>query len=126
MARAKPDAGDASRARWTEADARAALNALAASGLTVKEFATQAGLEKDRLYRWRHRLGVVGSMYGKRRAPAQPRARSRTSSALIEIEPPRHTGQIELVLRSGITLRVAETIDPGTLARLVDALARSD
>jgi len=126
MTRATPDVGNARRASpWTESEARAALKAWGATGLTVNEYARQEGIHRERLYRWRRRLGVVGSIR-KRRVPAKPnaRARSRKPPPVIEIQSPRHAGQIEVVLGAGVTLRVAETIDPGTLARLVDAINR--
>ena len=45
--------------------------------------------------------------------------------AVIELRPtpsPRRADPIEIVLASGVTLRVAETIDPAALAQLVTAL----
>lgn len=100
------------RARsWKIADARAALKALAASGLSVGAFAQREGLDSDRLYRWRRRLA------GDReaRVPATP--------AVIEIRPTsRRAELVEIVLASGVTLRVSETIDAFALARLVAAL----
>ena len=100
------------RARpWKIADARAALNAQAASGLSVGAFAQREGLDSDRLYRWRRRLA------GERKA------RVTATPAVIEMRlSPRRAEVVEIVLASGVTLRVTETIDGSALARLVAAL----
>lgn len=92
--------------RWTERDAAAVLTALDESGLSVYAFATREGLDADRLYRWRARLS--GS--GRRRSPA-----------FVEIKPAA-TSPIEVLLRSGLVLRVPGGFDEGTLRRLVGAL----
>jgi hypothetical protein len=104
------------KSRWTVADARAALSELAASGLSVRAFARSEGLDEERLYRWRRRFS----------AETVPQAIALTSAtpALIEIRssPQRRTEPVEIVLTSGVTLRVAEAIDPAALTRLVAAL----
>ena len=108
------------RRRWSTADARAALRALVASGLSVSAFAQREGLDEERLYRWRRR-------FGRERRAAARAATPPVAPALIELRPtpsPRRGEPIEIVLSSGVTLRVAETIEPATLARLVAALER--
>lgn len=45
------------RLRWTEQDARTALTALQRSGEAVSVFAAEHGLDPQRLYSWRRRLG---------------------------------------------------------------------
>jgi hypothetical protein len=95
-----------SRRRWTIDDARAALSALEASGLPVSVFATREGLDPQRLYGWRRRLGAV--------APEAP-------PAFVELR----AGQgahVEVVLRSGRVLRVPESFDASALRRLLDVL----
>lgn len=102
------------KSRWTVAEARAALHEVAASGLTVSAYAVREGLDAERFYRWRRRLGV-----GRKRQ----RATAPTTPALIELRPvARRAEPVEIVLPSGVTLRVAEAIDPAALARLVAAL----
>jgi hypothetical protein len=57
--------------------------------------------------------------------PATPAAPS--PPPLLELHPSpdaRRGAAIEIVLSSGVTLRVAETIEPAALARLVAALER--
>jgi transposase-like protein len=106
----------ARRRRWTAAEARATLAALSNSGLTASAFAQQEGLEVERLRRWRRRL-----------ASTEQRPRPATGPAgaaeLIELCP-RQPQPVEIVLRSGRVLRVAETIDTAALARLVAALEK--
>ncbi len=99
------------RRRWTMAEARATLAALAASGLSLADFARREGLSPERLYRWRRTLAADGR-----------RAASRAE--VIEIRP-RRAEPVEIVLASGRVLRVSETIDVSALARLVAALERA-
>lgn len=99
---------------WSTADARAALVKHAASGLSLSEFALREGIDADRLYRWRRQLG-------EKTAPAKAAVPSHP--AVIELRSgPRSDERVEIVLAVGVTLRVAETIDPTALARLVAAL----
>src|ERR1700722_2069442 len=46
-----------SRPRWTEQDARGARAALQRSGKSVRAFSTEHGLDPQRLYSWKRRLG---------------------------------------------------------------------
>lgn len=90
--------------RWNVDDARAVLGRLDASGLTVGEFAAREDIDRQRLYRWRAQLREAGP-------------------AFVEIA--RTTGSasgIEVVLRSGRVLRVAEGFGEETLRRLVQVL----
>lgn len=96
--------------RWTEDDARAVLDAHAASGLSVAAFAAREGLDPQRVYSWRRRLG---------------RSIEATSApAFIEIRPSAKCEVLEIVLRGGRVVRVTESIDPSVLRRFVDALER--
>lgn len=88
---------------------------LAASGLSLSEFARREGIGADRLYRWRRLLGEKA----ERPAPGSGAA----PPAVIELRAgPRGTERVEVVLASGVTLRITETIDPAALTRLVSAL----
>ena len=102
------------RRRWTPAEAHSVVNALTSSGLSPRAFAEREGLDVARLYRWRRRLA------GENRSGAPTSA---ASPEVIEIRP-RRAEPIEIVLVSGVVLRVSETIDPTALARLVVALER--
>jgi transposase-like protein len=96
------------RRRWKESEAREVLEAARASGLTLSAFAAREGLGAHRLYFWKQRLeqtskdgsSPVAFLELRRSAPAP----------------------VEIVLRSGRTLRVSESIDAEALRRLVDVL----
>jgi transposase-like protein len=45
------------RPRWTERDAREVLAALGRSGKTVSVFSVEHGIDPQRVYGWRRRLG---------------------------------------------------------------------
>jgi hypothetical protein len=55
--------------RWNEEDAREALAALDASGLSAEGFARAQGFSAQRLWWWRHRLASAPKHSGPRRAP---------------------------------------------------------
>lgn len=96
-----------SQRRWTPEEARAVLTALAASRLSVSEFAARRGLDPQRLYFWKRRLDA---------APHDG-----TPPAFIEVMP-RSEPCIEVVLRCGRILRTPATIDTGILRQLLDAV----
>jgi hypothetical protein len=97
------------RRRWTEADARTALEDFDRSGLSERAFALREGIERQRLQRWRRRL-EGGS-------PASPTR----ALSFVEVRP-RTPERVEVVLRSGRVLRFAEEIEAVALRRLVDVL----
>jgi transposase-like protein len=120
MPRPETKAPYSKRRRWRARDARTALDAAAASGLSVGEFAKREGLVAERLYRWQRRFAREPKT--EARAPTPPAA-----PAIIELRPTMQreaAGSVEIVLVSGVVLRVAETIDPDAVARLVAALER--
>ena len=99
---------------WSTANARAALVEQGASGLSLSEFARREGIDADRLYRWRRQLG-------EKRVPRKAVVASQPP--VIELRSrPRADERVEIVLASGITLRVAESIEPAALGRLIAAL----
>jgi transposase-like protein len=127
MPRPQAHVDDSRRRHWRVPEARAAVDALAASGLSVNAFAKREGLDTKRLYRWRRRFARDRKPEGQAVTPAAPAAppaiielRAATSSSSRRTE----TESVEIVLVSGVVLRVAETIDPARLARLVAALER--
>jgi len=97
-----------SRRRWTTADAQVMLAELASSGLSIAEFAEKTGLDVNRVYRWRRRIGSSASVALAKRP------------AFIEVKRPAHA--VEVLLRSGRVLRFSEGIDTAALARIADAL----
>jgi hypothetical protein len=106
--------------RWTTKEAKEALSAHAQSGLPLATFASREGLDAQRLLRWRRRLGaeapeaamfeevvgrdVASAFGGNGTSPSSERAR------------------FELVLRSGLVVRVAESFTADALRRLLDTL----
>ena len=111
MPRTRAPAAYLIRRRWTIADARSAVSALKASGLSTCAFAAREGLDVNRLYRWRRRLEA--ERIGDEPAPK-----------FVELQP-RGAEPVEVVLRSGRVLRVSEAIEPAALLRLVTALERT-
>ena len=89
--------------RWTAEDARPILARLDASGLTVRDFAAEHGVDAQRLYHWRGRL-----------RGQQP--------AFVEVARPAATSPIEVVLGSGHVLRVPDGFGEDTLRRIVAVL----
>jgi hypothetical protein len=90
------------------------LEALERSGLSVAAFAAQEGIEAQRVYRWRQRF-LSG--------------RSRSSPVFIEVTPPVAKGgsgeRYEVVLTTGVVVRVPVEFEAGVLRRLVAALEGS-
>ena len=99
---------------WSVAEARVALEQMGASGLSVGEYARRHGVDAARLYRWRRCFS------GERK---QTRAVPVAAAPIIELRTAaRRADPVEIVLTSGVMLRVAETIEPSALARLISAL----
>jgi transposase len=110
--RPTPPVSPFNRRRWTEQDARHALAALERSGKAVAVFATQHGIDPQRLYAWRRRLGG---------------AERTTFQELIVRPPPRisltdDASAFELALPSGVVVRVPATFDASALERLLGVL----
>lgn len=111
MARRIP--GRRARRQWTEADARAAFEELAASDESSGQFARRKGFSPQRLAYWRKRLAGEALPVPAFVSLALPVATSATSGR-----------QIELVAR-GITVRVREDVEPEKFAIVVDVLVRA-
>jgi hypothetical protein len=103
------------RLRWTEEDAREVLAALRRSGKSVGEFAGEHGLDPQRVYLWRRRLGKAEPTLFQELIvrPAAPRAVPDAGGNLFEI-----------VLASGDVVRVPPSFDGAALARLLEVLAQ--
>jgi transposase-like protein len=99
----------ASRARWTTAVARQVLAALSASGLSRHEFADKHGIHEQRLYNWQRRLVETEAgnsvQFRELAAPA------------VSLDP-----RLEVVLPSGVLLRVPPGFDAAAVARLLEIL----
>jgi hypothetical protein len=100
--------------RWTEDDAAAALAALKRSGLSVAHFADREGIDPQRLYAWRRRLGSAGEF-----VELAPRSGLTVRSGLTIRGA---SGGFEVMLRSGHLVRLAESFDAEGFRRLIAVL----
>jgi transposase len=112
--RSTPPVSPFHRSRWTAEDARQALVALARSGKPVPVFAADHGIDPQRLYAWRRRLGG-----------AEPT----TFQELIVRPSPRISltegaAAFELALPSGVVVRVPASFEAPALDRLLGVLER--
>ena len=85
-----------------------------ASGLGAREFATREGLRPERLLFWKRRLRASSAI-----------AVAGVSFAKVTVAPSRAestSGSLELVTRSGHTVRVRADFDEATLRRLLTVL----
>jgi transposase-like protein len=103
------------RPRWTEGDAREVLAALRRSGKSVGEFAAEHGLDPQRVYLWRRRLGEAERTIFQE-VIVRPAARRAVPEAV--------GNSFEIVLASGDVVRVPPLFDGEALARLLEVLAR--
>lgn len=108
---AKDDRGEAQRSRWTEREARAALEEFASSGESELAFARRRGISRQRVRYWRERLEGAGVATPRFVAVAMPVAPS-MATATIEIR----TGSVSVCVR--------EDFDVERVARLVRALSQ--
>ncbi|HZT93474.1 MAG TPA: hypothetical protein VE985_03235 [Gaiellaceae bacterium] len=96
-------------ARWSEEDARQVLDALERSGQPVSAFAAEHGLDPQRVYLWRRRLGAGAE---------------RTTFREVVVRA-AGSDRFEIVLTSGATVRVPTGFDDDSLERLLVVLSRA-
>jgi transposase len=95
--------------------------------LTPSEVARKYGISSGLLYNWRRQFLDEQVALVSRRLPSftqvqiEP-APQRPQAALVQSVPPR--GLIEIVLPSGVTLRVDAAVDAAALRRVLAALDR--
>ena len=96
-------------ARWTESEAREVLAVLERSGQTVAAFAAEHGLDMQRLYYWRRRVAGGDPIMFRELVvrPAQPFAQH---------------APFEIVLGSGLVVRVPPAFDADALGRLLEVV----
>lgn len=107
------------RPRWTEEDARIVLAAQQQSGKPVRAFAEEHGLDPQRLYLWRRRFAAVagGDITTFQELTVRP------SSVRLGLE--SDTRAFEIVLGSGVVIRVPPSFDTAALVRLLEVLAQA-
>ncbi len=110
--------GRATREEWTVRVAQ-----LKQSGLSLARFAAQIGVNAKTLSWWRTQLAAAST------SPKRVRVRNRQerSAALaplnfIEMTTSIDSGPVEVVLPSGISVRVRPGFDSSTLVRVLDVL----
>ena len=88
------------------------------SSMSVSKFCKAEGLSEGAFYNWRKKLSGTHS---RRNEPAGPKP-----SAFIEVAMPKSDhAAIELVLCSGITLRIRSTTDNKTLSNVISVLRQA-
>jgi transposase-like protein len=102
------------RRRWTEEEAKQALTAWAQSGLSPGAFATREGLDAQRLWRWRRKLGTPTG-------PVFEEIVCQDAASGLERQPPAPSEQerFEIVLPSGRVVRVPASFDATALRHLL-------
>jgi transposase-like protein len=104
-----------SRPRWTREDARDVIAALERSGKSVSTFAADHGLDPQRVYLWRRRLGAAELTTFQEIV-----VRPAPSPHLASPDAP-----FEVALTSGDIVRVPSSFDAAALARLLEVLAQA-
>jgi transposase-like protein len=103
--------------RWTADDARAALGAMARSGLGPSAFAIAEGLDPQRLARWRRQLAAAQPPTFEEIIPIVTPASVDTDAAALGA-----AERFEIVLPSGLMVRVPASFDASALRRLLDVV----
>ncbi len=91
------------------------------SGLTTRQFAEQAGLNPHTLAWWKWRLSTPGV---KRSATSVVGTRPAAVGPLTFVEIPVSGEPVEVLLPSGLRVRVPHGFDAEALERLLDVLER--
>lgn len=100
------------------------------SGLTAKEYAAQIGVNHQMLTWWKWRLSPGGGVRKKPmesglvKVPAAAVAPSVTMTFLEVAREPLSSEPFEVVLGSGVRVRVPQSFDDCGFERLVDVLER--
>jgi transposase-like protein len=104
------------RPRWNTDDARRVIAALDRSGLSVSAFASEHGLDAQRLYLWRRRLGEA-ELTTFQELAVRP--------ATVPREEASADAPFEIALATGHVLRIPTSFETRGLARLIDILAKA-
>jgi transposase-like protein len=107
----------ATRDEWT-----ARVAQLKESGLSVARFAAQIGVNAKTLAWWRAELARSGQQSRAVRASGSSRQVTIAPLNFIEMTARADLGPVELVLPSGVFVRVRAGFDSATLARVLDVM----
>lgn len=100
----------ARKRRWTAHDAEAVLAAAEISDLSLRGFAVAHGMDVQRLYHWRKEL---------RREPVDDAVRFEELVVRRAGSTETPAAHVEIVLPSGIVVRVVADFDESTLRRVI-------
>lgn len=96
------------------------------SGLTAGEYAAETGIKAHSLSWWRWRLGTGSEKVVAERRPVRKSrvvaAKPSPALTFVEVTAPRPAEPFEVVLASGVRVRVPPSFDAATLIRLLDVL----
>ena len=100
--------------RWTHEHAATMLEEAERSGLSDRAFARQKGIDPQRLWWWRKRLGSTTAV-------------AKQDTGFVELAvrrtpPPAVTGRVEILLGNGRVVATSVDVDPVMLARVLDAV----
>jgi len=112
----RPSSSPFNRPRWTEQEARAVLAAWERSGLSVRQFAVEHGLDPQRIWLWRRRV-AKGDPTTFQELIVRPSSLNSVADGATE--------KFEIVLGSGVVLRVPLSFDSASLIRLLEALTQA-
>jgi transposase len=100
------------RRRWSAAEKEELVAATLEAGASVSAVARRAGIHPSQLYGWRRQLC------------GQPKAAPGFAPVRVTAEPGALSGAgvIDIEFASGVRLRVAGVVDPGTLDAAITAL----
>ena len=106
---------------------RGKLRDQAGSGLSVSAFCRREGISPNSFYRWRRLLaGHDGAIGATNHPPAPPPKNVFVPVSVVGHGPAGFSdASIELILPSGVLLRVRPGFDSATLIRLIDLLDSS-
>jgi hypothetical protein len=93
------------------------------SGLSAAQFATEIGVSAKALSWWKWQLSR-----GEKRKPAKKRPRMRkvalSPMTFVEMSTTAGSDALEIVLRSGVRVRVPAAVDSDALGRVLDVLEK--
>lgn len=93
------------------------------SGQGAAEFARRRGLSESSLRWWRWQLGS-GPRRGSARAPTAPAASAVSPLTFVEMTAAVPSEMLEVVLVSGVRLRIPAGFDIAVIERVLDVLQR--
>ncbi|HEX9522178.1 MAG TPA: transposase [Reyranella sp.] len=104
---------DGRRRRWPEGMKRQIVAESLAPGMSVSVVARRYDINANQLFTWRRRYGVGSGVGEPALVPVQLRP---------PVEASARGGTIEIVLPSGICLRLCGAVEAGALRQVLDAL----